>query len=769
MSRFQSGGQTEYQSKSDNQESHRSCFTIGKSQNTVLETFGRPRCYPGCASIREVLDNGYNFVGEFSFHPINRIVGYLSWPYPWWYLIGCVAIGLLVSGILYFRSSVFQDRSPWIRIGLGFLRALAITLIAILLLSPMIKREETELRKPVIVIAQDASSSIADSATGAGLINVLEQLEADLVKDYDVQSFSFGQSVRPEFDPSFSDQETDLDAMVAYVHDVFGQENLGGIILATDGLYNTGANPRYNRQIGVTPVFSIALGDPTPVRDIGIKRVFHNEVAYQGDQFQVQIDLQGRNCQGERTELIISEIREGKAIVLDRQPVSLDQDPFFVTKEILLDAGRAGVHQYRFALQSLSKEKNTDNNSRDIYIEILDARQKVLIIADAPHPDLTALRQSLSADKNYQVNVQFGRDPISGLREYDLIILHQIPSVRFTYADLLQEVKRSRIPLWFILGSQSDLRTLPAWQGLLNIRGDGRSMNDVQAIVNKDFSVFTLESVVQSQLPQFPPLIAPFGDYVGSQNGRSLLFQRIGAVSTEYPLWVLGEENGVKTAVLAGEGIWKWRLFDFLQHDQHEIIDELVRKTVQFLSLKEDKRRFRVKTARQIFAENEPILFDGELYNDNYELVNEPDAEVLLKDDAGKEYPYTMNKVGKLYALEAGLFPPGQYSYRAKTTLSRTELTYEGRFSVREVNVEQVETRADHDLLQALASESGGQLVRLDQVDELSALIRNDQRIKPVLYSSFETKPVIHLRWLFAILLVMLAIEWMVRRYLGKY
>ncbi len=696
-------------------------------------------------------------------------MGNISWPFPWWYILGCLAVGLIVAGILYYRTSEFHERKPWVRWSLAAIRTLVATLLAILLLSPLIKREESELRKPVIVIAQDASSSIAKTNGAEQLIQDLEQLRSDLSQDFDVQVYAFGQSVRPEFDPTFADQETDLAAVLTYIRDVLGQDNLGGIVLATDGLYNTGANPRYSRNVAATPVFPLALGDPTPMRDIGIKRVFHNQVAYQGDKFQVQVDLQGRNCKGSRSELIISEIRDGKPVILQKEPVSLDADPFFITIETLLEAGRAGVHHYRFAIQPISDEQNTANNTRDIYVEILDARQKVLIIADAPHPDLTALRQSLSSDRNYQVELRYGKEPGKGLREYDLIILHQIPSSRQLYADLLEEVKRSRIPLWFILGGQSDLRTLRAWQSLLEIRGDGRSTNEVQAIVDQKFSVFTLEPDLYTQLPQFPPMIAPFGDYRSDPGGRTLLRQRIGAVSTEYPLWIMGEENGVKLAVLAGEGLWKWRLFDHLQHGNQAILDELIRKTVQFLSLKEDKRRFRVTTARQVFAENEPILFDGELYNDNYELVNEPDAQVVLKDSEGKEYPFTMNKVGKIYALQAGLFPPGNYSYKAKATQDQKELTYDGKFSIREVNVEQVETQADHDLLQGLAAESGGKMILPSELKSLAEQIRGDQRMKPILFTTMETKPAIHLRWIFGILLALLALEWTVRRYLGKY
>lgn len=693
----------------------------------------------------------------------------MSWPFPWWYLLGCLVLGLLVSGILYYRSKEFQDKQPWVRYLLALLRALVVAALAVLLLSPFIRRQESELQKPVLVIAQDASASVLQDPDARMVISRLDELRSRLSEDFDVKTFAFGQRVRADFDTTFADQETDLAAMLNYTHEVLGQENLGGIILATDGLYNAGQNPRYDRNVASTPVFSIGLGDPTPIRDLGIKRIFHNKIAYQGDQFQVQVDVQARNCPGERSELGVYEIRDGKPVLLQKEPVAIEGDPFFQTRDFVLEAGRAGVHHYRFVVKQLADEKNKANNVRDLYIEVLDARQKVLILADAPHPDVTALRQSLAVEKNYDIELRFGSDPLSSLREYDLVILHQIPSQRNQYAGILQEIKRSRIPVWFILGQRSDIRALSAWQGLLEIKGDGRSQNEVQALVSKRFETFTLDSDIGLRLPQFPPLVAPFGDYLPSPASRVLLYQRIGSVSTDYPLWLFGEENGVKLGLLNGEGLWKWRLFDFLQHNNHEITDELIRKTVQFLSLKADKRRFRVLTPRQSFTENEPIYFDGELYNENYELVNEPDAQVLIRDEAGEEYPFTMNKEGKMYTLRAGLFPPGQYTYAARTRYNNEELTFSGKFSVQEVQIERIETQADHDLLKTLADESGGAVVSLDQLDSLVNIIRNDQRIKPVLYSHVETKPAIHLRWIFGLLLLLLAVEWLIRRYSGTY
>jgi len=75
---------------------------------------------------------------------------------------------------------------------------------------------------------------------------------------------------------------------------------------------------------------------------------------------------------------------------------------------------------------------------------------------------------------------------------------------------------------------------------------------------------------------------------------------------------VIGEEDGVKKGVLAAEGIWKWRLFDFLQNKNHDIFEEVLGKTIQYLTLKEDKRRFRISLDKNIFNENEPIILDAE-------------------------------------------------------------------------------------------------------------------------------------------------------------
>jgi hypothetical protein len=76
---------------------------------------------------------------------------------------------------------------------------------------------------------------------------------------------------------------------------------------------------------------------------------------------------------------------------------------------------------------------------------------------------------------------------------------------------------------------------------------------------------------------------------------------------------------------------------DYADHGNHNLFNELISKTVQYLSVKADKSFFRVFT-KKIINENEAIDFTAEVYNQSYELVTEPDVTLILKDDKGKAY-----------------------------------------------------------------------------------------------------------------------------------
>lgn len=692
--------------------------------------------------------------------------------YSEWWIIACIALGLIYALVLYFRDQSFRDRSDRLNWLLGIFRFLTVSALAILLLEPFLKSIETQTKKPIVVLAQDQSESVSAEMDEAALTAYQEEfntLKNTLGEQYEVKDYAFGSEVREGVDFDFSDKVSNLSEALNGIYDLYSNQNLGAIVLATDGIYNEGSNPVYAGTQLAVPIYTVALGDTTAKKDVIIKRVFHNRIAYLGDKFSVQVDVSAKNCIGANTRLMVYKMQNGGTQKLAERPVNIDRNDFFKTEEVILDAKNVGVQRYRIVVNQVNGEEITANNSKDIFVDVLDARQKVLIVANAPHPDLTALKQTINSNKNYEAEVGYVNKLKKKIEDYDFVILHQLPSLVNDALGVINNLKKNKIPHLFIVGTQTDLRRFNVAQNLITIRGDGKNTDEVQARIAPNFNLFTLSEEVNNQMTDFVPLIAPFGEYEVGANTQTLLYQRIGKIDTEKPLLVFGEEDGIKRGVLTGEGVWKWRLFNYLQEQNHEVFDEVIGKSVQYVSLKEDKRRFRVSLAKNIFKENEAIFFDAELYNNSYELINEPDVSLVITSEEGNDFNFTFNKTDKAYTINAGIFPVGNYTFRSNVFYGGEQLSYQGQFSVQPIQLEIYETTANHNLLKVLSDKFGGQLIYPGQVSSIANFMADQKTIVPVIYESSKTQSVINLRWIFFLLLTLLTVEWFLRRYFGAY
>ncbi len=696
----------------------------------------------------------------------------ISFQYPAWYLIFCALLGLAVAVVLYYKDETFREQSRWLNWLLGSIRFLLVTLIAMLLLSPLLKSLVTEVKKPVIVLAQDQSESIMADLDTSQLDQykaAFNQLASSLEEDYEVKTYAFGNDIREGVDFHFTDKVSNLSELLQYLYDLYSNQNLGAVVMATDGIYNEGINPIYTGAKLAAPIYTVALGDTIPKKDLVLKRVFHNKIAYLDDKFSIQIDVNAQNCANNNTTLNVSAIENGRVNTLERIPIAIDKNDFFTTKEVILDARKSGVQRYRISLNRISGEVTVANNSQDIFVDVLDARQKILILANAPHPDVTAIKQIIASNKNYEVTTRY----ISGMKEdvglFDFVVLHQLPSGKHDAAGVLKTLYEKNIPRLYIVGMQTNLGNFGKIQPLLDLQADGRNSNDVQATVANNFSLFNVDERITSELPKFAPLTAPFGEFADNANTQVLLYQRIGKVDTKYPLLLFGEQNNIKMGVLCAEGIWKWRLFDYLQHQNHDIVDEFIGKSVQYLTLKEDKRKFRVSVNKNIFNENEALFFDAELYNNSYELINEPDATLTITDEEGKDYQFTFNRSNNAYTLNAGHFAVGNYRFRGTVMSGGEQLVYNGQFSVQPVQLEVYETTADHGLLRLLSEKYGGAMVYPQSLSEVADMVKAKETVKPTIYQTSKTRSVINLKWIFFVLLSLVTLEWFLRRYFGGY
>lgn len=700
----------------------------------------------------------------------------ITFQYPAWFFLLCLVLGAIYALGLYYKDTTFRnssERSKGLLKWLSIFRFLLVSFISFLLLAPFIRNKNTEEEKPIVVIAQDNSLSIKQNMSpedSVAYVDRLNSMIASLSGKFNVNVYTFGETQQSSSDFSFSEKSTDIAQALNNIYDNYINQNLGAIVLASDGIYNKGNNPIYSLNQFTAPVYTVALGDTTRKKDVKINKVYYNSLAYLGDRMEVLMDIEAFNCSGETANVSVVNVNNpsvGGRIFNKR--ITFGSDNEMKKLSFTLDFNDIGVQQYLISINPLSNESNTINNRQNIFIDVLDSKQKILLIANSPHPDLSAIKASLTGNRNYEVDIEYAGKPIPNIKEYSLAILHQIPSLKNSGQALLASLEEYSIPTLFVLGTQSSLSGFNSAQGILEIKSSVRNFNKAESIANSSFSLFKIPGNLVNSLPEFPPLEVPFGNYILEKDAYVLLFQKIGAVTTHYPILALDQSNERRIGVLTGEGVWRWRFYDYLTHKNQGLFDDLMFKTVQFLAVKSDKRKFRVNLPKKIFGENEPVFLEAELYNENYEPVNDPDISIIIIDAEGKEYPFNFNRNNQGYELRAGFFPTGNYQYYATVNFNGSELNASGQFSINQINLESIQTVADHHLLYLLSNENGGKLFYPEEMDDLTNTINTNEKIMPLMHETYQTNALINFKWLFFIGLGLLAFEWFIRKFNGAY
>ncbi len=691
----------------------------------------------------------------------------ISLTYPYWSILICLLLGGLLTVLLYRKhQSSYSHKGLYYAVTAA--RFLTLSGIAFLLLSPILRYIKKTEEKPTLVFIQDNSASqkfAFKQIDSVAYRNNVKELLTELKQDFKVRKYALGEKLSDTLKFDYNEPRTDLATSLETLMQTLENENIGSFILASDGIYNKGTSPLSIPYPFKGSMYTIGLGDTTLQKDALVARVFANKVVHLGDQFVIRSDISTYACKG--SAFTVSVFAHNANRVIASQSFTATDDRYSKSIEIQLDAKSAGIQHFTISISKADGEQNLANNSQDVYVEVLDNKDKILILANAPHPDVFALNEALTKNKNYKVDVQLASTFKANASDYNLIVLHNLPSIGYNATSIIDQAKKTGISLWFICGSQTAIPLFNQTQNCLQIKPRGINSTDVQAVINPDFSYFTLNP--SFSVKSLPPLASPFGDFTAGPSTQILMKQQLGSVTTNYPLWLMQQNATSKIGVLAGEGLWRWRLYDYNQHKNHNLVDEYILKTAQYLAVKQDKRPFRSILSKTVFTESEPVLLDAELYNDNYELVNTPDATVTVLDQNNAKTTFTMNKEGNSYTLNMGNMANGLYSYSASTAYNGKSYTSTGKFNIIAQNIEEVNTTADFGLLNDLAKTYGGEFVFANQVKSLREKIKANPNIKTTIRSNISTEPLINWKWLFGLFIVLLSLEWFIRKRNGNY
>lgn len=700
---------------------------------------------------------------------------------PWWILV-CLLVGAVYAYAMYqplprlarpggdgVGVGGFDKRTTY---GLAALRFVVVSFLCFLLLDPLIRNVRTLTEKPKVVLAVDNSESVAAAGRPAldkalGSLQTLRQQLTDKGLDVAIRTFGDTATDTDLTQIPFTQRTSNLSGLLSGIRSDYEGRNLTDVVLISDGIFNQGLSPTFGQY--PFAVQAIGLGDTVAKKDIQLKGIVANRIAYLGNQFPVQAEIISNGFQGRSATVVLRQ--NGRE--LGRQSVRFNKNDTFNQLTFQATATQKGVQHYVVEVLPQAGEFSTRNNRQDVYLDVIDGKEKVLLLALAPHPDVKALRNILEKNQNYELDVRIltgtpAEATLPADKTYDLIILHQIPDNGGVSSPVLQKYLTKNTPILFVLGNQSSMGPFNTSNSVVQIVAQPNQSDKVTGVFNTDFKQLNLDPAKLDILSKFPPMLAPYGEFRLQPGSEVVLWQQVGSVRTTKPLLALNVTSPRKTAVLAGEGLWSWRLEEYALTDKQEIVDELIQKVIQLISVKEDRRKLRVYPIRNEFITGEKVIFETELYNDIYERLYDQPVRLEITDEKGLTRSYNYTPTQSNSRFEISRLPEGAYRFRASVSINNKAEQSSGQFVVRELQLEALNTTADHGMLRQLAQQTGGQFYKASQTDEL---VKNlTSRSRPVrLSSTEEMNEIINWRWLFFVVLALATVEWGLRKFYGGY
>ena len=706
---------------------------------------------------------------------------------PWqWFAIG--APGFFAAWWLYGRGGRGIERKSTgggltiaARLLLGLVRWFAFTLLAFLLLEPLIRSIELDKEDPVAVVLIDQSASILARTEGSDeerdLKEWFQALGSELeAKGLRTEWYGFDQDLNENIlersDPlRWDGTQTNLSAAITELNDRIENRNIAGVVLASDGLINRGVDAEYGTSWPLAPIYTLGLGDTTRHEDRWIVRVNHNQIAYLNNTFPVEAVIQSQGMEGQQGRVRIfqgaKQLAESEWMCQNNQNIK--------RVKFMLPASDIGTQRFRLEASSGDNEFDQSNNQRDFYVEILESRRVITCIADAPHPDLGAIALALDALDAYSVNTLYlnnstdANDVLQALNESDVVIAHNLLGLKWQGTGWEEWLSSNEISTWWLATSQGAFNHLRNSNQLgVRLSSSSELSQNFRGRINPSYGIIDYDNEqLESALQSWPPMTGPMESLTWSQAWEPLLFKQLGSLKTQDAFWATRiYSSGARTALTVGEGIWNWRMRNYLQNNDHGTFNQLIQRHVQFLAANDQRERFKIQTEPRLTPDLR-INFQAEAYDAGWTMSKNATIEVILVNEAGGEFIKRMRFDGERYDADFGRMPGGQYTWDATCAIDRENFTDSGIIVIEDQQIEQTSLPADHGLLKRIAEKNGGNFLgtwRATRPEQAAAQIVQAGIPATVLHEQVSLQN--GLEWIPILLtaLLLLAIEWIIRR-----
>ena len=697
-------------------------------------------------------------------------------------------LALLVPVCVYLAYQVYHTRNLMWLLGL---RIAALLLVIVLLMAPILAVRFQATRKPLVAVLVDNSESMHIEDEGVARADVVRDLLAEanfdaLQETARLAYFRFSESLA-RFDGvdalAWDGQATNLAGAFDGVREETVGQGLGAVVVLSDGGQNQGRRPEQAAvDLGV-PIFTVGIGDPVPPKDVTMVSGVMDKLGYLGRSLSLDVRFRASGLEGTQERVVV---REGGQEVAAQVVQLRDGEQ---NLKFQIQPQRVGRHAYHVEIAPQSGERIVENNAVVVATEVLDSRVRVLILAGSPSADLAYLRRVWSADENLELNLVVQQQQggwanevqrtLRQVSDYDVVVLLDI-----SHMALAGDAEERLVSF------------VKSGGGLLAIGGpstfDGTyAVSRIADVLPWRFSRAeqtyqeALCPIVLAEDARRHPVLRVSDDPLADQNAWAALppllaYNRVLGLADQATVLAVHETERIngkpmptmavmsvekgKTMAISFRTFWRHGLMMWGIGKRDDVAQTFWKNVVRWLVTPEDVSRLKVAVDKPTYRSGEPVVVQAQVFDGLLDPLAGARVVATVADSAGPR-EVVLRDMGKgRYAGTLGGFDQGDYTYQIEATHDGANVGQTNdQFTVDRYGLEYESTRMNAELLQAVATNSGGKFLKPDEInDALQTLDFAPEPIEVTYQGRLWGQ-----QWPLFILIGLFAIEWAIRRRRG--
>jgi hypothetical protein len=245
----------------------------------------------------------------------------------------------------------------------------------------------------------------------------------------------------------------------------------------------------------------------------------------------------------------------------------------------------------------------------------------------------------------------------------------------------------------------------------------------------------------------------------------ALLFQNISGIPTQTPLLATFEEQEQKSAVLFGEGIWKWRATSFRNTSSFNDFDAFLSNIIQYVASTKKRERLTLNYEK-LFSANQPITIAAFYVDKNYKFDDRAAISLALTNtdtNTKQNVPFSLQN----NSFEAVLnnLPSGNYKFIVN--VANQNISKSGQFRITDYQIEEQFSTANINALKLLANNNKGEVFHTSTINNLLEQLHNDDTYTSIQMSKTIQQELIDWKLILFLAISIFTIEWFIRKYVG--